>query len=176
MSQTYFEHFGIEKGFEIDLKALGMAYRKQQQQSHPDRFSQAPVAEQRQAVQATALNNELYHSLKSPVSRASYLLTLEGIPFDLNSYTVSDMSLLMEQMSFREQLFEIQENSDSDGLFELIDKSNSKFSEILSKLGQLFNANIAESSAEIKALICELQFFDKLKHECEQVEERLLMD
>lgn len=175
-TQNHFQHFGLPETFELDLQALGKAYRQAQQATHPDRFAHESAGAQRQAVQATALNTERYHTLKSPVTRGSYLLQLLGIDFDLSRYTVSDMDMLIDQMKYREQLSDIKEQSDFESLVDFQEKLEDKRSSVQHVIADLFNADPIANAEKIKAQLCELQFFDKLHLECEQVEEHLLDD
>jgi molecular chaperone HscB len=175
-TENHFQHFGLAESFEIDLKALGKAYRDKQQAVHPDRFAHEPANIQRQAVQETALNTERYQTLKSAVKRGSYLLHINDIDFDLSRHTVDDMDMLIEQLSFREQLSEIKENSDHDKLMDFQDSVHQKQASLQQDIAELFAQDLQANSEQIKAKLCELQFFDKLNYECEQVEEHLLMD
>jgi molecular chaperone HscB len=80
LSQNYFDLFGLDVGFSIDRAALDTAFRELQKEYHPDRFAHKSDAEQRKAVQNSAYLNTAYDALKSPLSRAQYLLSLQGVP------------------------------------------------------------------------------------------------
>ena len=175
MQQDYFSHFGLEPSFDIDLKALGKAYRARQQESHPDRHIQSDSHTRLKAVTQTAFNTEAYHTLKSSVKRGVYLLQQNGIDFSLENYTVSDMQLLMQQLKYREQLSDIIENNDENLLLDLADEANHHAKQLITELNSLFEGDMAQSSTLIQAKLCELQFFDKLKTECDEAEEQLLM-
>ena len=175
-TENYFDLFGIAQSYEVDRQELDKAYRQLQQVSHPDRFVNQPTQFQRQAMQQTAYISEAYKVLKSPVLRASHLLHLAGISFELSTYTVTDMNLLMEQLQYREQLSKIKEAADFEKLTE--------FSQILAKLtadtssqiSGLFKQGAKVASEELKNSICELQFLDKLSHDLDEVEEQLMME
>ena len=47
---------------------------------HPDRFTRKSAEEQSEALEATAILNDGYRTLRDPVKRAEYLLTEEGFP------------------------------------------------------------------------------------------------
>lgn len=173
-AENYFQAFGIEPNFEINLRELKQAYRDKQQQSHPDRFAHEEASVQRKAVQATALNNEMFQTLVSNVKRGHYLLALNGIDFDVETYTVTDVEMLMNQLNYREQLNDYKKQKDVDALIELQDEVSDKQKEIARRLSILFAGDITNDAEQIKATLCELQFFDKLATEAALVEEQLL--
>jgi molecular chaperone HscB len=79
VSLNYFEFFGLNPSFDIDLAALEANYRKIQSDSHPDRFVTAPASEKLASMQTATIANEAYLTLKSPGLRGAYLLGLSGI-------------------------------------------------------------------------------------------------
>jgi len=173
-AENYFQAFGFEPSFEINHRDLKQAYRDKQQQSHPDRFAHEEASVQRQAVQATALNNEMYQTLASSVRRGHYLLTLNGIEFDVETYTVTDVDMLMNQLSYREQLNDFKQKNDLDSLMDMQSDVEKLEREIETKLTDLFSGDISSNAEQIKATLCELQFYNKLASEVELVEEHLM--
>ena len=182
MLKNYFEQFGLPLSFTIKRQDLDTAYRKLQQLSHPDRFVNEPLERQRVAVQQTAQNIEAYQSLKSPVLRACHLMALLGHEFDLTSYTVSDIALLMQQMDYRDQLVIIKDNNDMEELETFSETVNCLTKSMLDKITNEFNELESYSSSEsnpdtspLKNHICELQFLNKLAKDLDEVEEQLLL-
>lgn len=104
LSSNYFELFGLPVSYDVDVSALQPQWRQLQQQFHPDRVDNQDASAQRQAMQMSAQINSAYQTLKSPVLRAAYLLTLVNEPVDLERTTVADTDFLMAQMELREQL------------------------------------------------------------------------
>ena len=84
LSLDYFALFGLPCAFEIDAALLADRYRGLQQNVHPDRHVGATDHEQRLAMQYTTFVNEAYTTLKSPLSRAIYLLELAGSRIEEN--------------------------------------------------------------------------------------------
>src|SRR5678815_5907198 len=78
-SRNHFQLFGLSERFRLDAAALDRAYQELQSEVHPDRYATAGETEQRLALQASARVNEAYRTLKDPVARAQYLLSLRGI-------------------------------------------------------------------------------------------------
>ncbi len=102
MSLNYFELFGLEPIFNIELAALESNFRKIQSDSHPDRFVTAPAAEKLSAMHRATLANEAYQCIKNPANRAKYLLELQGITAISETNTAMPTDFLMQQMEWRE--------------------------------------------------------------------------
>jgi molecular chaperone HscB len=109
-SGNYFELLGLVQQFAIDLDALEKNYVALINQLHPDRFA-AKSGQEKLLSQGHAVDiNEAYHTLADPVRRASYILRLNGIDFDMDrERTVFDQELLMEILQRREELAEAED-------------------------------------------------------------------
>ena len=108
--QNHFELFGLTPQFDINLSQLDQAYREVQNQVHPDKFVNASSAEQRVAMQWATRANEAYQTLKHPLKRASYLCELAGVDIGAENNTAMPIAFLMQQMTWREQLDDAQDN------------------------------------------------------------------
>jgi len=97
-SKNYFELFDLEVGFRLDPDRLTASYRKLQQVVHPDRHVNATGQERRVAMQHTTRVNEAFETLRHPLSRAIYLLSLQGLDIQSDHDTRMDPTFLMEQM------------------------------------------------------------------------------
>jgi molecular chaperone HscB len=100
----YFEVFGLPRVLGIDLAALEKTFHELSRRYHPDYFTTAPPAEKTQAVRMTALLNDAYRTLRNPVRRVEYLLSLYGFKSDGSKVP---QSLLMEVFEINEQLEEV---------------------------------------------------------------------
>jgi molecular chaperone HscB len=74
----YFQVFGLERGFQVDLPALEHEFHRLSRKVHPDRFARAGENERQWSLADTALLNDAYRTLKDPLHRTEYLLKLEG--------------------------------------------------------------------------------------------------
>ncbi|CAA7613525.1 Fe-S protein assembly co-chaperone HscB [Magnetospirillum sp. UT-4] len=103
----HFTRLGLRPTFEIDQDELERQYFGFQRRLHPDRFAAKSAKERALSQsQATALN-EAYETLKDPLKRSAYLLSLLDHPVDLTACgTINDPVLLMEQMEKREAIAE----------------------------------------------------------------------
>ncbi|HCH77054.1 co-chaperone HscB [Stutzerimonas kunmingensis] len=166
----HFALFELKPEFELDLASLADRYRELARQVHPDRFADAGESEQRQALERSANLNEAYQTLKSPSRRARYLLAIEGHEVPLEA-TVQDPAFLMRQMHLREELEELHEQADLDGV--------AAFKSRLKQAQQGLNDDFAriwqdsERRADAERLVRRMQFLDKLTQEVRQLEERL---
>lgn len=77
MSENYFTLLGLEVSFFIDLETMERNYVAMQSSMHPDCFSD--LTKKESAVANIAKVNEAYSVLKSPLTRAEYILELNGI-------------------------------------------------------------------------------------------------
>lgn len=109
----YFTLFGLPAQYPLDVQALATRFQDLQRQFHPDRFASRPQAEQLAAVQQSATINQAWQTLRNPLSRAEYLLSLHGFDLASEQHTVRDTAFLMEQLELREELDEIERAEDS---------------------------------------------------------------
>lgn len=103
----HFRRLGLEPDFDTDVDMVEKRYLGFQRAIHPDRFATRPAKERAFAeAQAVALN-QAYETLKDPLRRAAYLLSLKGVDASVSKEeTVRDPELLMEVMEAREALME----------------------------------------------------------------------
>lgn len=165
-SRDYFSLFALPVEFNIDIAALTSRYFELQKSVHPDKFANAAEQERLYSVQQTAQLNDAYNTLKKPVLRARYLLALQGIDLNDETNTVMDGAFLMQQMTLREAIGEAK--TDIDALEAVIDQiahiSQMKLSDIKVKF-----AESAPAFEEIAAIVREMQFFQKLREDADQM-------
>jgi molecular chaperone HscB len=100
----YFEVFGLPRILGIDLGTLEKTFHQLSREYHPDYFSTASASEKNKAVRMTALLNDAYRTLRHPVRRVEYLLSLYGFKSDGSKVP---QALLMEVFEINEQLDEV---------------------------------------------------------------------
>ena len=103
-SDDYFQFFGLNQQFKIDLPALDQAYLAIQKEVHPDRHARGSDAEQRLAMQMATLANTALQTLKNPIQRGLYICQLHGVDAKLETNTAMPAAFLMKQMEWRESL------------------------------------------------------------------------
>jgi len=86
----FFTVFSLPRHLHVDLAALETAFYAQSRKLHPDRFASRPEAEQEAALAESSQLNDAYRTLKDPITRTQYLLTLEGVELEEQSKTATD--------------------------------------------------------------------------------------
>jgi molecular chaperone HscB len=74
----YFSFFGLPRKLKIDEAALERDFYALSRRLHPDYFMTASNEERQASVERSSMLNDAYRTLRNRVSRAQYLLTLEG--------------------------------------------------------------------------------------------------
>ena len=87
---TYFALFSLPRHLHVDLPALEKAFYAQSRRLHPDRFAARSAAEQERALRASSELNDAYRTLRDPILRTQYLLTLEGVEMEEQSRAATD--------------------------------------------------------------------------------------
>lgn len=103
LSADYFELFGLARSFTVDLERLESDYRALQCRFHPDRFAAASAGDLRLSLEISTHINSAYLTLRQPLSRARYLLTLAGTGAADNNVPMP-ACFLMRQMELRESM------------------------------------------------------------------------
>lgn len=169
---NYFELFGLPSQFQLDGSLLSSQFRELQKRFHPDNFASASERDRLMAVQKASEINDAYQVLKSPLSRAEYLLAENGFDIRGEQQTMSDPMFLMEQMELREELEDIPSSSEpEDALFDFDNKVSKMYKQHLKSVEQELNEGLWQQAAE---RVRKLKFIAKLKNEIELVEEKLL--
>jgi molecular chaperone HscB len=103
----HFARLELPVQFDTDGAELDRRYFALQRQLHPDRFASRTARERAVSQSQAVALNEAYEILKDPLSRAEYMLRLNGVAVNPDGCnTVRDPTLLMEQMERREALAE----------------------------------------------------------------------
>ena len=99
-----FEMLGVERRFDLDLKALEKTHRELSRALHPDKFVQAGASERRAVLEKAASVNEAWRMVRDPISRAEALFRLAGIKVGEDNEPKATPAFLMEVMDEREAL------------------------------------------------------------------------
>ena len=123
MTQNYFELFNLPEKFQIDLEMLQENYRAIQKEIHPDRFATSSENEKVQSMIKSTQANDAFQTLKSPIKRAKYILSLHK---SVEKITLPH-DFLMQQMEWEEHFETIEKNSSE--LTEFKSTINKKYKE-----------------------------------------------
>ena len=87
---THFEFFGLRKKLGLDEVQLQKDFYALSRKLHPDVYARASGNEQEWSLQKTSQLNDAYRTLKDPVARTQYLLSLEGVQLEEQSKAATD--------------------------------------------------------------------------------------
>jgi len=173
---NYFQLFGLPETFELDLQRLSERYRELQRTFHPDKFAASSALERRLAMQRAAEINQAFHTLKDPVERATYLLSLRGVD-NRNTAAKVDQAFLMEQMELRERLAELRSQPDpSTALEELIADITRRTNTVLQELTRQLEESSERSHTAAQESVAKLMFLRKITREANEIYDELLED
>lgn len=173
--KNHFELFGLPVTFDIDADDLALRYRELQRHVHPDKFANSSGQERRLSLQMTALVNEAFQTLKDPVRRGRYLLSLRGIDLGDETDTEMDPAFLMEQMELRESLDEVRQADDPHKhLAELANRIERRLQNGISELRRALAEGTPEGNKKARNAAREMQFLEKLREEIDNLEEEFL--
>src|SRR5580698_8767224 len=148
-SPSYFTQFELPQHLHIDLPTLEKAFYAQSRKLHPDRFAAKPQAEQDAALAASSRLNDAYRTLRDPIARTEYLLSLEGIQLEEQSRAATDAAkasgttkkqvappdLLEEAFELNMALEELKMGDDPDARAQL-ESERTKFTAMLAETQQ----------------------------------------
>jgi len=168
MTQDYFEFFSLPPDLAIDRKDLEKRFLDLSRKYHPDLNARKPAAEREQALEASAILNDAYRTLRDPIARAMYLLKREG--FDIGDQSTKDVppELLEEVFDLNMALEELKAG-DTDALPQIAE-ARGRFeamrgevdSEIESRFGDWDAGHRRESLAEIRGLLNRRKYISNL--------------
>src|SRR5688572_16214131 len=75
----YFAFLGLPRKLNLDPAELEQRFRALSRQFHPDYFYNSAPAERRASLERSSYLNDAYRTLRNPISRIEYLLSVAGI-------------------------------------------------------------------------------------------------
>ena len=170
LNQNHFEIFGLPVRFAVDPAQLESRFRDLQREVHPDRYAASSQAEHRVSMQLATRVNEAFQTLKSPVSRARYLLHLHGVDPQLETNTAMPQDFLVGQMELREALDDAMDAEDGSRLAQLSSQLRRDRDALLGQLEARLEAQAWNEAAEV---LRQLMFVEKFGEEIGAAEDRL---
>ena len=161
--QNHFDLFGLAQSFRIDVAQLEQQYHALQTLVHPDKSAHLPDAEQRLAMQRATLVNEAYQTLRNPLCRARYLLSLHGVDIQEENNTLMPPDFLLAQMEWREAVSEARQTRDAAALDGLEARLQRETRELESRLAVKIDTE--KNYAAAAELARKLRFMEKLAEE-----------
>ena len=113
----YFAFVGLPRRLNVDMSLLEQRFRELSRQYHPDYFYNASQKERLESLERSSYLNDAYRTLRNPVARIEYLLSLEGLDAAKSAGGNAKVppSLLQEVFALNEELDEIRELRESGG-------------------------------------------------------------
>jgi molecular chaperone HscB len=170
LKDSHFDLFDLPAQFALDTATLDHAYRTVQAQVHPDRFAAAGDAQKRIAMQWATRTNEAYQTLRDPLRRARYLLSLRGIDVDAENNTAMEPAFLMQQMEWRENIEDAAAAKNVDALDALLAELRDEERMRFDKLGALLDSGANQAAGEA---VRQLMFIERVASEIGAQIERL---
>src|SRR6266481_4047241 len=86
----YFSFFGMPRKLNLDAARLEREFYELSRKLHPDLNARADQREQEWSLEQSSLLNDAYRTLKDPIKRTQYLLTLEGVELEEQSKSATE--------------------------------------------------------------------------------------
>jgi molecular chaperone HscB len=179
----HFRVVGLPRRFDLDIADLERRYKEMTKVLHPDRFARADGRARRASLERSVQLNLAWRTLSQPVSRAEYLLSLEGIEVgepagskrseqagDRATQPV-DTALLIEVMDLREALAEARSRGDRARVATLIADVQSKHDKEMSEVAAGFAAAQPRLAA-IAARMVAARYYRRFLEEAQADRER----
>ena len=157
---NYFELFKLPEKYALDVSQLEQQYFALQRQYHPDRFVMKPEMDRMEAAQQATTINQAYRTLKCPLARAEYLLSLQSITVNKDGQGEKpDQALLMQVMEQREALDEAET---VEAILALENQTAQQVEQCIEALEQAFDNKDYDKAAK---LATEFKYLDKFADE-----------
>jgi molecular chaperone HscB len=137
----YFDFFELPRSLAIDAKDLEKRFYALSRQLHPDLFSRKGPREREYSLEATAVLNDAYRTLRDPIARALYVLKREG--FDIGEQSTKDVppELLEEVFELNMALEELK-SGDDDAIAQ-IESARQRFEGMRAEMDREIEASFA---------------------------------
>jgi molecular chaperone HscB len=109
----YFAFFGLRQKLSLDLDTLEQRFHSLSWKLHPDHFVRATEQERQLSLDLSSQLNDAYRTLRDPVARVEYLLSLSGMRKEGQKKQQAPPELLEEVFELNESLDELREARDS---------------------------------------------------------------
>lgn len=174
-SKNHFELFGLPMSYRVDGDLLAKRYHVLQHALHPDRYTASGDRERRLSMQASTRVNEAFQTLKDPLGRARYLLSLLHTGDWSNEQTsTQDTAFLMEQMELHEALTQVRDRPDLvTAVGEILDRLADHARMLTGELETRLETPSAQDLEAARELVRKLQFVAKCRVEAEDLEAEL---
>ena len=172
-SAGFFAFFGLPERLTVDLDDLQKRFYDLSRKLHPDRYGLRPAQEREYSLEATAILNDGYRTLRDPVRRAEYVLKQHG--FDIGEQRSKNVpaELLEEVFELNMALEEIRSGDDSarPQLLEARERFRGMLADVDGELEREFWAydeSGADALSKIRAVLNRRRYIQNLLNEVDK--------
>jgi molecular chaperone HscB len=144
----FFAFFSLPQKLTVDLATLEARFHSLSWKLHPDHFARATDEERQMSLDLSSQLNDAYRTLRDPVARVEYLLSLSAMRKEGQKKQQAPPELLEEVFELNESLDELREARASGG-------SETQMSSLRAKLESAqhkFESSLAEVDRELAAV------------------------
>jgi molecular chaperone HscB len=94
----HFSFFGLPRKLDLDVARLERDFYELSRKLHPDLHGVTDTREQEWSLEQTSKLNDAYRTLKDPIGRTRYLLSLEGVELEEQSKAATEKARSTGQM------------------------------------------------------------------------------
>src|SRR5450631_4205091 len=141
----YFAFFGMQHKLTLNLETLEQRFHSLSWKLHPDHFARATGSERQYSLDLSSQLNDAYRTLRDPVGRVEYLLSLSGLRKEGQKKQRAPPELLEEVFELNESLDELREARASGGNAEQMQSLRAK----LETAQRKFELALAEVDQEL---------------------------
>ncbi len=105
----FFSFFGLPHKLSLDLDTLEQRFHSLSWKLHPDHFARATENERQLSLERSSQLNDAYRTLRDPVARVEYLLSLSAMRKEGQKKQQAPPELLEEVFELNESLDELRE-------------------------------------------------------------------
>jgi molecular chaperone HscB len=166
-----FATLGVERRYDVDLRALERTHRELSRALHPDRYAASTAAEKREALRRAVEVNEAWRIVRNPLKRAEALLSLSGIALGEDREPSPDPEFLLEILEQREALSDARRARDRNAVQRLADAIRARWREAERTLSHGLMAGIGE---RLVATVGKLRFYQRFLEEVSAIEDEFV--
>ncbi len=156
----YFALLELPRDYTLDEDALHRAYVQKQREFHPDTIGRSSQEERARAMQMSVEINQAYHTLRNPLRRAEYMLSLHGVRVGDDKAAVKpSQEILLESMETREAVMEAET---PDALEALKDKHQREFADCVEQFAAEYPQEVMDAAAQTAI---RMRYLEKLLEE-----------
>ncbi|XP_056110749.1 iron-sulfur cluster co-chaperone protein HscB [Rhinichthys klamathensis goyatoka] len=161
---NYFDILNSEQTFSLDTQKLQKRYLELQRSLHPDNFGQKSLKEQEYSEEQSALVNKAYRTLQKPLSRAVYMLELQGVLLEEGTDATADPAFLLEVMEINESLAETRSQDEVHAIGQSV---REKLKGLIEQMNSSLNKGDLLTA---KGLLAQMKYFTNIE---EKVKDRI---